>query len=299
MYYESDNLEELEKTVNKELKLLSLWLNLNRLALNVSKTNFVIFRSTRKPVNHNVILIMNRKAIAQRDHVKYLGVLMDQHLSWKYQISNVSKKISRGIGILAKLRGSMEQKLLIDIYYCLVFSHLSYGVEAWGSACGTALSRLGVLQNKAVRILTGRQYFQIYGEPPGPLPSASPLYKELKFLKFNDIFKMNISKFVYLTLCGESPPIFSDYFTYSHLVHSHATSSSTTISQSHHFDVGTEHPTYTLYIKHSNLSNYGKKMIRVVGPLVWNSLPPGIQDAPSIQTFKIHLKLLLVGKYVD
>ena len=299
IYYESDDLVELEKTVNNELKLLSLWLNLNRLALNVSKTNFVIFRSTRKPVNHNVILIMNRKAIAQKDHVKYLGVLMDQHLSWKYQITNVSKKISRGVGILAKLRGSMEQKLLIDIYYCLVFSHLSYGVEAWGSACETALSGLGVLQNKAVRILTGRQYFQIYGEPPGPLPSASPLYKELKFLKFNDIFKMNISKFVYLTLCGESPPIFSEYFTYSHLVHSHSTTSSTTITQSHYFDVGTEHPTYTLYIKHSNLSNYGKKMVRVVGPLIWNSLPPGIQDAPSIQTFKIRLKLFLVAKYVD
>ena len=92
IYYESDDLRELEKTVNKELKILSLWLNLNRLALNVSKTNFVIFRSTRKPVNHNVILIMNRRAIAQSDHVKYLGVLVDQHLSWKYQISNVSKK---------------------------------------------------------------------------------------------------------------------------------------------------------------------------------------------------------------
>ena len=108
-----------------------------------------------------------------------------------------------------------------------------------------------------------------------------------------DIFKMNIAKFVYLTLCGEGPSIFSNYFTYTHLVHAYATTSSTTISQSHYFDVGTEHPTYTLYIKHSNLSNYGKKMVRVVGPLIWNSLPPGIQ------TFKIHLKLFLVAKYVD
>ena len=65
IYYESDDLLELEKTVNKELKLLSLWLNLNRLALNVSKTNFVIFRSTKKPLYHNVILIMNRNAIAR------------------------------------------------------------------------------------------------------------------------------------------------------------------------------------------------------------------------------------------
>ena len=295
IYYESNDLHELEKTVNKELKLLSLWLNLNRLALNVSKTNFVIFRSPKKPLNHNVILIMNRKAIAQKDHVKYLGVLMDQHLAWKQQISNISKKISRGIGILAKLRGSMDQKLLINIYYCLVFSHLCYGVEAWGSACETNLKRLIVLQNKAVRILTGNQYFQVYGEPPGPLPSSTPLYKELKFLKFDDIFKMSVAKFVYLTLCEESPPVFSDWFTY--INHSYATTTSTYISQNNLFDVGTEHPTYTLNVKKSKLVNYGDKMIRTMGPLIWNDLPFDIQDASSVQTFKIHLKSLLINKY--
>ena len=72
IYYESTDLKNLEKTVNQELKKLSLWLNLNRLALNVSKTNFVIFRSSRKMANHNVTLIMNRKALEQKDHVKYL-----------------------------------------------------------------------------------------------------------------------------------------------------------------------------------------------------------------------------------
>ena len=74
IYFESRNLALLEKTVNEELKKLSLWLNLNRLALNISKTNFVIFRANRA-LTHNVTLIMNRKALIQKDHVKYLGVL--------------------------------------------------------------------------------------------------------------------------------------------------------------------------------------------------------------------------------
>ena len=64
IYYESKDLVELEKTVNKELRRLSLWLNLNRLALNISKTNFVIFRA-KKPLYHNVTLLMNNKAIEQ------------------------------------------------------------------------------------------------------------------------------------------------------------------------------------------------------------------------------------------
>ena len=286
-----------KKTVNKELKLLSLWLNLNRLALNVSKTNFVIFRSPKRPLNRNVILIMNRKAIDQKDHVKYLGVLMDQHLSWKQHISSVSKKISRGIGILAKLRGNMDQKLLIDIYYCLVYSYLSYGVEAWGSACDTHLKCIRVLQNKAVRILAGKQYYQIFGETPGPLPSADPLYKELKVLDFNDIHKLSIAKFVYLTLCEKTPPIFFDWFKYNHQIHSHSTKSSVTIEQQHYFDVGIEHNVYNLYIHKANLERYGKRMIRISGPLIWNNLPLNIQDSVSIVTFKDNLKEFFLGNY--
>ena len=126
---------------------------------------------------------MNRKALEQKSHIKYLGVQMDEHLSWKPQINSVSKKISRGVGILAKLKGHMDQKLLLTIYYCLVFSHLSYGIQAWGSACQTHLSTLKVIQNKAVRIICGKQYFQIYGQTPiliwyinTPPPRAHSLY---------------------------------------------------------------------------------------------------------------------------
>ena len=297
IYYESTNLAEIENTVNAELKKLSQWLNLNRLALNVGKTNFVIFRSSKKPLYHNVVLIMNRKALEQKDHVKYLGVLMDEHLLWKPQISSISKKISRGVGILAKLRGHMDQKLLLCIYYSLVFSHLSYGVQAWGSACDSYLKELIVIQNKAVRILSGKQYFQIYGQTPGPLPSSSPLYKELKILKLQDIYKFNIAKFVYQTLCGDSPEIFNDWFKYTHMVHDHATKSSTSIFRENYFDIGTVHQTYTLYVNRGNLVNYGKKMIQIAGPLIWNDLPPEIHDASSIFTFKFHLKNHYIDKY--
>ena len=62
IYYDSDDLINLEKTVNNELKKLSQWLNVNRLALNVSKTNSVIFRA-KKPIYHNVALILNKTFI--------------------------------------------------------------------------------------------------------------------------------------------------------------------------------------------------------------------------------------------
>ena len=110
---------------------------------------------------------MNKKALEQNNNVKYLGVLIDQHLRWNYHISNISKKISRGVGILSKLRKFMDTDLLKTIYYCLVYSHVSNGIHAWGSACKTECETINVLMKKAVRIMTGNQYFQIYGEPAG------------------------------------------------------------------------------------------------------------------------------------
>ena len=297
IYYESDNLKTLEKVLNTELKKLSQWLHVNRLALNVSKTNFVIFRSTKKIVDHNVVLIMNRKAIEQKDHVKYLGILIDQHLSWKQQVSSVSKKICRGVGILIKLRSFLEPKMLKDIYYCLVYSHLSYGIEAWGSACKTETNKLLILQKKAVRILTQNQYCQVFGEPAGPLPHADPLFKKTEILKFEDIYKLNIAKFVYKTLCEESPSVFSDWFIYTHDIHLHATRSSTTISQTHYFDIGNEQPTFSLYTPKSKLVNYGDKMTKVNGTIIWNNLPAFIQEASSIFTFKKYIRKHFLENY--
>ena len=296
IYYDSEDLIELEKTVNQELRKLSQWLNINRLALNVGKTNFVIFRANKK-VYHNVTLILNRKAIEQKDHVKYLGVLMDEHLNWKKQIANVTKKISRGIGILAKLRSYLDPKLLRNIYYSIVYSHLSYGVEAWGSASATDLEKILILQKKAVRILTGNKYFQIYGDEPTPLPRSEPLFKTLELLKFEDIFKTSIAKFVYSTLDRENPAVFWEWFTYSHLIHNHATSSSTHVIRNNYFDVGIVENTRFLFTKRSHLLNYGGKMIQVYGPILWNSLPKEIHDSPSLTTFKNNIKKYYLAQY--
>lgn len=64
-------------------------------------------------------------------------------------------KKSRGIGLLAKLKGYVDRPLLLNINYCLIYSHRSYGVQAWGSACDTYLQVLRVFQNKEARILSG------------------------------------------------------------------------------------------------------------------------------------------------
>ena len=116
IFFKCDNLDSLQKIVNRELKKLTLWLNCNRLALNISKTNFVIFSSVNKPLK-NVTILLGKKAIAEKDYVKYLGVLIDAKLSFKVHIKSVNKKIARTIGLLYKLRYYMDQKNLIMILW--------------------------------------------------------------------------------------------------------------------------------------------------------------------------------------
>ena len=290
IFFESSDLKLLEKTVNKELKKLSLWLNLNRLALNVSKTNFVIFRSYQKIPNHNVTLLMNNRALEQKDHVKYLGVLLDQHLCWKHQIKNIALKVSRGLGIIAKLKPLLRDNLIRTIYFSVVYSHFYYGIQAWGSADKTILNKLDMLQKKAVRILRGTQYFQIYGQDPGPQPSSEPLYKNLEILKISDIFRLIIANFVFSTLTFDSPAIFNEWFHYDHEVHDHTTRSSSEVIRENYFDIGHVEQSYVLHTKGAK-NIYGEKMIQVSGPLIWNSIPDYVRKAESIFTFKKHLKM--------
>ena len=92
IYFELDSLFKLEKVINEELKKLNLWLNINRLSLNISKTNFITFHSYNKPLKHHITLKINKKAIIEKNHIKYLGIIIDSHLNWKQHILNISKK---------------------------------------------------------------------------------------------------------------------------------------------------------------------------------------------------------------
>jgi len=111
IFYQSSNLEDLQTILNRELKKLSLWLNANRLALNISKTNFVIFAAKNKLLK-NVTLLINKKAIQQKNYVKYLGVLIDSKLTFKDHIMAVSKKVSRITGAMYRIRNYVNDKTL-------------------------------------------------------------------------------------------------------------------------------------------------------------------------------------------
>ena len=77
--------------MNRELKKVKKWLDANQLGLNVAKTNFVMFHSPKK-IEEQVIIKFMKKKVTRTTAAKFLGVLLDAHLSWKPHITELSKK---------------------------------------------------------------------------------------------------------------------------------------------------------------------------------------------------------------
>ena len=71
-------------------------------------------------------------ALENKDYVKFLGVLIDKHLTWKQHIDYNSSKISKIIGPIARLRHHVPFKPLLEIYPSLIFPYLYCGIAAWG-----------------------------------------------------------------------------------------------------------------------------------------------------------------------
>ena len=89
----------------------------------------------------------------RKECVKYLGVLIDSKLSWTHHITYVSTKISKSLGILARLRHFVPSSTLLNTYHSLVQLYLSYGIAVTGQAAPTNLERTLILQKRALRLL--------------------------------------------------------------------------------------------------------------------------------------------------
>ena len=76
-----------------------------------------------------------------KDHVKYLGVLLDSNLSWKSRIDNVALKVSRPVGVVARLRHFVPRTTLLNVYQSLILPYLTYGLAAWGQPAKTHLQK--------------------------------------------------------------------------------------------------------------------------------------------------------------
>ena len=99
LYYDSETLDDVIKKVNKGLKHIKRWLDANKLSLNISKTSFIIFHSSVALVPADISIKMGKNQFSRVKYIKFLGVLLDEHLDGKYHIAELSKKLAKTCSI--------------------------------------------------------------------------------------------------------------------------------------------------------------------------------------------------------
>ena len=202
LFYENKSLQILQNRINSELIIVHVWLSATKLSLNIEKSNFIIFHPPQKRLqDFSFNLSINNKQLKREYCIKYLGIMIDSHLSWKPQVDFVVKKIRRSIGILSKLRHYVDLSILLKLYYALIYPFLIYGIIIWGNTYESTLKPIFILQKKALRIITFSQY-----------DSPSPLFKSLQVIKFYDLVTFHIATFMYKFHNQLLPTAFHSFF---------------------------------------------------------------------------------------
>jgi hypothetical protein len=263
LLYADKNLKTLENIVNTELRNIYNWLTANKLSLNIKKSNFIIFHSYQKRPDYAVDLKMYDAqsntfvSLATKNYIKYLGVLMDSKLTWKFHIGYIASNLSRRIGIIARLRHFVPVSTLISNYKSLMLPYLTYGTVVWGRAAECYIDKILKLQKRARRLIYSAHYLS-HAIPYFQSANVLPIAIKLLYYKSVSILMHDVSKTVV-------PPNISALFTPLSQVHEHNTRSSTRKN---------------FHVEYSGLDVQSKSFSRMRGR-IWNSIPTELRGKPK------------------
>jgi Reverse transcriptase (RNA-dependent DNA polymerase) len=182
---------EIKLTAEADLKKLQSWLDNNLLTLNVKKTKFIAFTPTisTQPVldfclqihksNCNIISCTCPK-IDKVYSIRYLGIIIDQHIRWSDHISNIANRLRALMHRFYVLRSILTKKNLMILYNSLVEPILRYCVVVWGGAFNSNLMCLQSIQNTVIKIILHKN--RLY--------STALLYKETKIFTINLLYAL-------------------------------------------------------------------------------------------------------------
>ena len=158
--YSSSSLVDIDQTLNSELNDLKLWLQGNKLSLNVLKTQAMVVGSQPKikKITDNMVdhpqFFIGGCQVENVDRTKHLGVIIDRNSDLEEQIGNVRTKVSPAIGFLKYCRKFLPRNKLSKIYRGIVEPHFRFCYSVWGCCWVTKLQTLQEVQNRTARIVT-------------------------------------------------------------------------------------------------------------------------------------------------
>ena len=266
IFCSSNNIKELCKIVTCELNKLNIWFALNKLSLNIKKTNYMIF--CNKTIPDDLQISINNIVIERVKSTKFLGVMIDDNLNWKMHISHVKSKLSKSIAIIYKSKFILSQESLYLLYCTLFLPYLTYCLEIWGSSYVTNINPLFILQKKIIRIVSNCSYKSHTNE----------LFYNLKIVKFFDLIKLKICTIMYKAEKKLLPLNILNLFS---------------------FQVSTNYNTRNRNkIRQKFARTTLKSMcISVHGIKLWNDLNENIKKCENVKLFVKYYKLEIINRY--
>ena len=218
-------------------------------------------------------MFIHDNILKYKEHTNYLGLILDDKLTWKEHNNELNKKLVKYTGIFAKLRHILPMKCRTILYDAFIFSRLNYGVELYANNNTQGqLNTLMITQNKILKILQFKKRNA----------KTNELYKEFQVLKLQDLHIFNTCCLVHKVINNREilPQAINTLFTQNRQVHDHDTRQKEEL-----------HPHII------NTKSFGAKTISHQGRIFWNQLPQNIKDEKSFKVFKQKLKAHLLSTY--
>ena len=189
------DIEDVKAKISALLIKLLDWVNMNSLKLNVKKTHYMIFSNTHKSTNkeYNLNLKINNEPILQSHEERFLGVIMDDKLSWSAHRAAISMRISRNAGVLFRARHMFKIPTLKTLYFSFIQSHLVYCSTIWGTGSKHSLRSIFVAQKKAIRAISFTRLFTKNKETEEyTYGHTKPLFSSLEILTIHNLILLQL-----------------------------------------------------------------------------------------------------------
>ena len=265
IFYKNKCLNQLLSIANSELTKLSLWFKANKLSLNISKTTYMLFSNRKNIMNDTINLMIDENVIDIVRECKFLGTVIDENLTWKPHISVITSKISKNIGIMFKVGQFLTKETTKTLYNTLVYPYIHYCNVIWANNYPTRLSRIVILQKRAVRAIAKIKYRE----------STENVFKELNILKVQELNKLEISLLMFKFYNNQLPKNLSDIF-------------------SANYQIGTRHADDCHLPRKS--TTLGQYSLAFQGPKIWNCIDNKTRKIKSFNIFKNNIKRSIIDK---
>ena len=134
LFFETNSLDEDITTINRGLNVVNNWCAVNKLTLNVKKTNFIVIKNPQNKKTLNKTISINYKNVIQSDNIKFLGITINSTLNWSSHIENLRSGLRSSLALIYLASTFLPEKVLILLYNALINSKIVYCLAAWGNA---------------------------------------------------------------------------------------------------------------------------------------------------------------------